>query len=217
MSDVIAPQRRPRGRPQVRSDEATRHLIAEAARGAFIASGYSAANMDCVAKNADVSKKTLYRLFPTKAELFRASIADRIDSFILALDEERLAILPPDEQRHTDAVILNDLGAHLAAGALAHAENVLDLLGFERRHGVGADHAAIGDDAGPGDVEAIAQTAHHRQQHRHVGGVVRHQERGDRPVGVIHHDAEHDLLQVPSVVLGMAALTQVLTAGALEP
>ena len=96
MSDVMEPQRRQRGRPQVRSDEATRHLIAEAARGVFIACGYSAANMDCVAKNAAVSKKTLYRLFPTKAELFRASIADRIDSFILALDEDRVAKLPPE-------------------------------------------------------------------------------------------------------------------------
>jgi AcrR family transcriptional regulator len=97
MSDVISPQRRPRGRPQVRSDEATRHLIAETARGVFIASGYSAANMDCVAKNAAVSKKTLYRLFPTKAELFRASIADRIDSFILALDDDRAAKLPAED------------------------------------------------------------------------------------------------------------------------
>jgi AcrR family transcriptional regulator len=96
MSDVIAAQRRPRGRPRVRSDEATRHLIAEAARGVFVASGYSAANMDHVAKMAAVSKKTLYRLFPTKAELFRASLADRIDSFILALDEERLARLGPE-------------------------------------------------------------------------------------------------------------------------
>jgi AcrR family transcriptional regulator len=96
MSDVIAAQRRPRGRPQVRSDEATRHLIAEAARETFVVSGYSAANMDCVAKTAAVSKKTLYRLFPTKAELFRASVADRIDSFILALDEERVATLPSE-------------------------------------------------------------------------------------------------------------------------
>jgi AcrR family transcriptional regulator len=96
MSDVMAPQPRPRGRPQVRSDEATRHLIAEAARGVFIACGYSAANMDAVAKIAAVSKKTLYRLFPTKAELFRASIADRIDSFILALDDDRVAKLPPE-------------------------------------------------------------------------------------------------------------------------
>jgi AcrR family transcriptional regulator len=97
MSHVMAPQRRQRGRPQVRSDEATRHLIAEAARGVFIACGYSAANMDSVAKTAAVSKKTLYRLFPTKAELFRASIADRIDSFILGLDEERVARLPAED------------------------------------------------------------------------------------------------------------------------
>ena len=62
----------------------------------FIACGYSAANMDAVARIAAVSKKTLYRLFPTKAELFRASIADRIDSFILALDEDRVAKLPPE-------------------------------------------------------------------------------------------------------------------------
>ena len=96
MSHVMTPQRRQRGRPQVRSDEATRHLIAEAARGVFIACGYSAANMDQVAKTAAVSKKTLYRLFPTKAELFRASIADRIDSFILGLDEDRVARLPAE-------------------------------------------------------------------------------------------------------------------------
>ncbi len=96
MSDVMEPKRRQRGRPQVRSDEATRHLIAQAGRGVFIACGYSAANMDSVARNAAVSKNTLYRLFPTKAELFRASIADRIDSFILALDEERMARLPAE-------------------------------------------------------------------------------------------------------------------------
>jgi AcrR family transcriptional regulator len=96
MSQFMTPQRRQRGRPQVRSDEATRHLIAEAARAVFIACGYSAANMDQVAKTAAVSKKTLYRLFPTKAELFRASLADRIDSFILGLDEERVAKLPAE-------------------------------------------------------------------------------------------------------------------------
>ena len=96
MGDVIAEQRRPRGRPQVRSDEETRRLIADAARRVFVASGFFAANMDDVARTAAVSKKTLYRLFPTKADLFRASVADRIDSFILALDEERVAALPAE-------------------------------------------------------------------------------------------------------------------------
>jgi AcrR family transcriptional regulator len=96
MSEITTEQRRLRGRPQVRSDEETRGLIAAAAREVFVASGYDAANMDDVAKTAAVSKKTLYRLIPTKAELFKASFADRIESFILALDEERLATLPAE-------------------------------------------------------------------------------------------------------------------------
>jgi len=44
-----------------------------------------------------------------------------------------------------------------------HAEDVLDLLGFERGDGVGADHAAIGDDAGLTDPKALAQALDHRQ------------------------------------------------------
>ena len=40
-----------------------------------------------------------------------------------------------------------------------------------------------------------------------------HQEGGDRPVGLIEHDAKHDLLQMPAVVFGMPVLAQVLAAG----
>jgi hypothetical protein len=43
------------------------------------------------------------------------------------------------------------------------------------------------------------------------------QKRRDRPVGVIEHDAEHDLFQMPAVVLGVAVLAQALAAGAFEP
>jgi AcrR family transcriptional regulator len=93
MNEISTEQRRPRGRPQVRCDDDTRRVIAAAARVVFVASGYAAANMDDVAKGAAISKKTLYRLFPAKADLFRASIADRIEGFILALDEEKLVAL----------------------------------------------------------------------------------------------------------------------------
>ena len=55
-----------------------------------------------------------------------------------------LAFLAGDEERHGEAVILDDLSTHLATGALAHAEDVFDFLGFEGGDGVGADHAAIG-------------------------------------------------------------------------
>ncbi len=94
MSAIVTATRRPRGRPQVRSDDETRRLIAEAARAAFMANGYSGASMDEVAKAAGISKKTLYRLVPTKADLFRASTADRIARFMMAVDEEAVAALP---------------------------------------------------------------------------------------------------------------------------
>ena len=87
-------------------------------------------------------------------------------------------------------------------------EDVLDLLGFEGGDGVGADHAAIGDDTGFKDPEALAQTLDDRQQQRHVGGIAGHQEGGDWPIGVIEHDAEHDLLQVTAVVFGVAVLAR---------
>jgi AcrR family transcriptional regulator len=38
-----------------------------------------------------VSKKTLYRLVPAKADLFKASVTDRIARFLLAVDEEMIA------------------------------------------------------------------------------------------------------------------------------
>jgi AcrR family transcriptional regulator len=77
----VATARRGRGRPQLRSDEETRVIIFDAARGEFAASGYVATNMESVARRAGVSTKTLYRLVPNKAALFEAMITDRIDRF----------------------------------------------------------------------------------------------------------------------------------------
>jgi AcrR family transcriptional regulator len=88
MSDVEAIGKRPRGRPPTRSDAETRHLIAEAARREFMAHGYAGACIDDVARRAGVSKKTLYRLIPAKADLFKISVTDRIARFMLAVDEE---------------------------------------------------------------------------------------------------------------------------------
>src|SRR3954470_12002026 len=70
--------RRCRGRPQLRADDETRHLIFEAARHEFAANGYAATNMESVARRAGVSTKTLYRLIPNKAALFEAMIRDRL-------------------------------------------------------------------------------------------------------------------------------------------
>ncbi|RBP08697.1 TetR family transcriptional regulator [Roseiarcus fermentans] len=82
--------RRCRGRPQVRSDEETLALILEAAGREFQANGYGATCIADVAERAGVSTKTLYRLVPTKADLFASVVADRIGRFVLEYDLSRL-------------------------------------------------------------------------------------------------------------------------------
>ena len=85
--------KRPRGRPQIRCDDDTLRLIIEAAAKEFQAKGYAATCIGDVAQRAGVSTRTLYRLIPTKASLFRAVVTDSIDGFMLAIDEQVLATL----------------------------------------------------------------------------------------------------------------------------
>ncbi len=77
--------RRP-GRPPIRSDEATLQLILDAAMDAFVADGFAGTGMSAVAQRAGVSTKTLYRLVPTKAELFHKVVAGRTARFVLEID-----------------------------------------------------------------------------------------------------------------------------------
>jgi AcrR family transcriptional regulator len=78
--------RRSRGRPQVRPDEETRALIIEAAAQEFQANGYAATCIADVAERAGVSTKTLYRLIPTKADLFASVVTERISRFVFEVD-----------------------------------------------------------------------------------------------------------------------------------
>ena len=82
MTDADIPISRGRGRPPLRSDDDTRRLIAEAAMREFLARGYAGTSMDDVARSAKVSKKTLYRLIPAKADLFKGSVTNRIADFL---------------------------------------------------------------------------------------------------------------------------------------
>ena len=45
--------------------------------------------------------------------------------------EFAFALLARDDERHPETVVFDDHGTYLQAGALAHTQNVLDLLGFE--------------------------------------------------------------------------------------
>ncbi len=97
MSDQNKQEKRCRGRPQVRSDEETRDLILDAANQQFMKAGYASANISIIAQAAGVSTKTLYRLFPAKADLFSDVISKKIKNYILALDTEGLANTPLQE------------------------------------------------------------------------------------------------------------------------
>jgi AcrR family transcriptional regulator len=85
------PEKRARGRPPVRCDDDTRSMIIDAANPQFQENGFASANINLIAQAAGVSTKTLYRLFPTKADLFSSVISDRMGKFFLALDETALA------------------------------------------------------------------------------------------------------------------------------
>ncbi len=90
MGQNSATLRRPRGRPQVRSDVETAQLIVEAAAQEFEDNGYAATTMGAVAQRAGCSTKTMYRLIPTKADLFSSVIAARISRFMLEINPQAL-------------------------------------------------------------------------------------------------------------------------------
>jgi AcrR family transcriptional regulator len=89
--------RRSRGRPQLRSDDETRQLLVEAAAKEFTSCGYAGTCMGTVAQKTGISTKTLYRLVPTKADLFTTVVADRIGQFMLRVDDQKLARLELSE------------------------------------------------------------------------------------------------------------------------
>lgn len=61
-------------------NEAKRQQILDAAIKLFTEQGYAATSMDLIAKNADVSKQTVYSHFGSKDELFSASIEYKCES-----------------------------------------------------------------------------------------------------------------------------------------
>jgi AcrR family transcriptional regulator len=92
------PAGRARGRPKTRPDAAERERIVRSARDLFLDVGYGGTTMDAVAGRCGVSKRTLYRLFPAKSDLFRVMVADHRRS-MLALPRE-----PDEDLPLTDAL-----------------------------------------------------------------------------------------------------------------
>jgi len=61
-------------------NEAKRQQILDAAIDLFMEQGYAATSMELIAKNADVSKQTVYSHFGNKDDLFSASIEQKCES-----------------------------------------------------------------------------------------------------------------------------------------
>ena len=97
MVQIAEQVRRPRGRPPLRSDEETRHLLIESAAREFEQNGYAGTCMADVAERAGVSTKTVYRLFPNKADLLARVVSERIGQFMLEIDADALDTVPISE------------------------------------------------------------------------------------------------------------------------
>lgn len=91
-------------------NEAKRQQILDAAIYLFTEQGFAATSMEQIAKNADVSKQTVYSHFGNKDDLFSASIEHKCESLhILDLSMHDLsdpqAILLQLAQRFTEIII----------------------------------------------------------------------------------------------------------------
>ncbi|MGD8914402.1 MAG: TetR/AcrR family transcriptional regulator [Candidatus Thiodiazotropha sp.] len=76
MTDVSAPPRA--GRPK---SEAKAEAIMDAAAKLFLSQGFQGTSMDAVAKQAGVSKQTVYSHYANKEELFKAVITAKVASY----------------------------------------------------------------------------------------------------------------------------------------
>ena len=68
--------------------------VVQAARRLFMERGYGATSMEAVAREAGVSKATLYAHFAGKAELFSAIVAAECHRFVPTVDESEVDRLP---------------------------------------------------------------------------------------------------------------------------
>lgn len=72
--------------------------ILEAAERVFISDGFQKANMDAIAKAANVSKRTVYNHFENKYELFQTILKKCCEEFKVSIDIPYSPSRPLDEQ-----------------------------------------------------------------------------------------------------------------------
>ncbi len=70
------------------SEDERRCQLIDAAETVFLDKGFHAATMDDIARQAGMSKKTLYQIFPAKSALFEALILARIAGFTMVVEDD---------------------------------------------------------------------------------------------------------------------------------
>ncbi len=77
---------------------ATRRRILENAREVFFAHGFERANLDEIARRADLAKGTIYRYFDSKAALYVAVLAENAHLFVARMRQTLDPELDPEAQ-----------------------------------------------------------------------------------------------------------------------
>lgn len=91
LSELICCKRR--GRPKTQSDEQQASAVLQEARKLLLEAGYERMTMDAVAGRCRMSKRTIYKLFPSKQALLTALIEDhRASVFGLPGDYDHLPV-----------------------------------------------------------------------------------------------------------------------------
>lgn len=161
-----------------RSD-AKRRAVLAAARERFAADGYNGASVEQIAQTAEVSTATLYKLFPSKLELFGAVWRAELDVFVETLDETpelKLKDKPAALARAYAHLLADPVRAGLLRAMLA-ATSVQDLskVFFEDvREKIGANFAAMAEELHAKKLIRVADAEEARFATSQLMGMVEH-------------------------------------------
>ncbi|MFZ4762470.1 MAG: TetR/AcrR family transcriptional regulator C-terminal domain-containing protein [Alphaproteobacteria bacterium] len=111
---IKKPSRNPSGRPK---SVEKRQAILDSAASHFMTSGYEHASIEAIAKDAAVSKLTIYSHFSDKDDLFKAVIKRKCDSYNKPEGFSALKEMPP--RQALEIIASNFIGLILSPDAIA--------------------------------------------------------------------------------------------------
>ncbi|KQS72719.1 hypothetical protein ASG39_02935 [Rhizobium sp. Leaf371] len=127
------------GRPATLSEEDRRDQILDAAEHCFVSQGYRSTQMNDVVKACGMSKKTVYRSFGTKENLFVALI-DRVmhEDITLDMPEEDQAadVVIADVLSRLSAFVLSDRQVSIARLVISESAHAPELAGAFHDNGL---------------------------------------------------------------------------------